>query len=140
MAFNFNHLNRRRFLKALKNGLYFIGIAVFSKLTGRFINRAAAGSGTVQLNISQPNQPFRVYDRFFMIRDKDRLRFLSRTCPHLGCTVQWNDRAGHMACPCHGSRFTKQGRYLSGPAKADLHELSYELVDENNIKIFLEDG
>jgi len=46
---------------------------------------------------------------------------LSSRCPHLGCTVQ-RDSEGFV-CPCHGSRFDLEGRWLSGPAKRDLQRL-----------------
>lgn len=43
-------------------------------------------------------------------------------CPHLGCALKWNEAEGTWDCPCHGSRFTKEGRLLNGPAQGDLPE------------------
>lgn len=43
-------------------------------------------------------------------------------CPHMGCALKWNETEGTWDCPCHGSRFTKEGRLLDGPAQGDLPE------------------
>jgi len=45
---------------------------------------------------------------------------VSRRCTHLGCTLQYRDEEKAFLCPCHGSRFAQDGRYLSGPARKDL--------------------
>ena len=44
----------------------------------------------------------------------------SAVCPHLGCVVQWNNDEKSFDCPCHGSRFTCEGKVMNGPAVSDL--------------------
>lgn len=41
-------------------------------------------------------------------------------CPHLGCRLSWNPDEETWDCPCHGSRFDRQGALLEGPAQTDL--------------------
>ena len=41
-------------------------------------------------------------------------------CPHLGCQLEWNPDERSWDCPCHGSRFDRFGRLLSGPAMEDI--------------------
>lgn len=41
-------------------------------------------------------------------------------CPHLGCSLKWNPWEHSWDCPCHGSRFDKQGSILDGPATGNL--------------------
>ncbi|MEM4780457.1 MAG: FAD-dependent oxidoreductase [Halalkalicoccus sp.] len=48
------------------------------------------------------------------------LNAVSAVCPHMGCVVRWNDGEESWDCPCHGSRFTTEGRVLDGPAIEDL--------------------
>lgn len=37
-------------------------------------------------------------------------------CPHLGCALHWNSAERSWDCPCHGSRFDKNGSVLNNPA------------------------
>lgn len=37
-------------------------------------------------------------------------------CPHMGCALKWNEAENTWDCPCHGSRFTKEGKLLDDPA------------------------
>ena len=41
-------------------------------------------------------------------------------CPHMGCALKWNSRERTWDCPCHGSRFTEEGRLIENPAAGDL--------------------
>ena len=41
-------------------------------------------------------------------------------CPHLGCALRWNPREHSWDCPCHGSRFDRDGRLLNNPATGNL--------------------
>jgi ferredoxin-NADP reductase/nitrite reductase/ring-hydroxylating ferredoxin subunit len=49
-----------------------------------------------------------------------KITLLSSTCTHAGCRVGWNGPEQTWDCPCHGSRFTKEGTVLKGPAKKPL--------------------
>ena len=46
--------------------------------------------------------------------------FSKKRCPHLGCALKWNAYEHSWDCPCHGSRFTEDGRVINGPANGDL--------------------
>ena len=62
--------------------------------------------------------------RVVLLRDTDGPYALSLVCTHLGCTVTVSAR--EMACPCHGSRFDRQGRVLNGPADRPLKRHAVE--------------
>ncbi len=40
-------------------------------------------------------------------------------CPHLGCALKYNHHEHTWDCPCHGSRFTKDGRVIDNPANGN---------------------
>lgn len=42
-----------------------------------------------------------------------------KRCPHLGCALKWNRAEHSWDCPCHGSRFTEDGRLIDNPATGD---------------------
>ena len=43
-------------------------------------------------------------------------------CPHMGCALKWNAEERSWDCPCHGSRFAKDGKLLDNPANVDLEK------------------
>ena len=43
-----------------------------------------------------------------------------RVCTHMGCRLEWNPDEEMLECPCHGSRFTREGSLVNGPAQRDL--------------------
>ncbi|WP_017299143.1 FAD-dependent oxidoreductase [Nodosilinea nodulosa] len=56
--------------------------------------------------------------------DSGELHTVSAVCPHLGCIVAWNEAETSWDCPCHGSRFTCEGKILHGPAVKPLEQKS----------------
>ncbi|MGM9637461.1 MAG: FAD-dependent oxidoreductase [Eubacteriales bacterium] len=46
----------------------------------------------------------------------------TRRCPHMGCALKWNAHEHSWDCPCHGSRFTGDGKLINNPATGDLKE------------------
>lgn len=57
---------------------------------------------------------------------EDRLFVVDTTCTHLGCELAWNKAELSWDCPCHGSRFTYDGKVIEGPAQRPLHRLELE--------------
>jgi len=45
---------------------------------------------------------------------------LSKICTHQGCTVEYNNAANKLVCPCHGAQFSTSGSVLQGPANNPL--------------------
>lgn len=59
--------------------------------------------------------------RCAVVRDGAAFLALDLTCTHLGCTVTATPQG--FACPCHGSRFDRDGRVVQGPAPRPLGRL-----------------
>jgi len=45
---------------------------------------------------------------------------VSAVCTHMKCVLNWNPTEKTWDCPCHGSRFNRDGHILEGPALIDL--------------------
>lgn len=44
-----------------------------------------------------------------------------RRCKHMGCKLEWNNEEDSWDCPCHGSRYDKNGELLDNPAQIDIN-------------------
>lgn len=65
--------------------------------------------------------------------EKDELHLVSAECTHLKCIVKWNGDEKSWDCPCHGSRFTHDGKVINGPANKNLdyhHEQNPVFFDQ----------
>ena len=79
------------------------------------IEKVAPGEGAV---IKEGVRPIAVF------RDSSgRVYTSSAVCVHLGCIVHWNSEEKSFDCPCHGSRFTYDGKVVNGPANKDLERV-----------------
>jgi cytochrome b6-f complex iron-sulfur subunit len=73
-----------------------------------------------------------VRGKFYLARLEDGgFLALSRTCPHLGCSVPWIEKEMKFACPCHGSAFDITGNVIEAPAPRALD--IYPITIENKI-------
>ena len=68
-------------------------------------------------------------ERVALMRDDTGFYAISLICTHLGCTVVVTEDA--LSCPCHGSRFDRQGKVLTGPADKSLVKL--KLAEINGV-------
>jgi cytochrome b6-f complex iron-sulfur subunit len=62
--------------------------------------------------------------KFWMSNTDEGFRALSMVCTHLGCLFKWVPANDRFECPCHGSKFTNKGNYISGPAPRSLDRFS----------------
>lgn len=53
---------------------------------------------------------------------------IDATCTHEGCTVT-NVDGDQYVCPCHGSRYTRSGQVVHGPAMASLRRYTTSFAD-----------
>ena len=90
------------------------------------VNAIAPGSGAV---IRTSFMKVAVYKD-----EQGQVHPFSAVCPHLGCYVHWNNDERSFDCPCHGSRFSCEGKVMNGPALSDLKPLDVNEVQKNEAK------
>ncbi len=54
------------------------------------------------------------------IDEKNHKHTVYTTCPHLGCTLIFNEEEKTWDCPCHSSRFDIDGKCIKGPSLKDI--------------------
>jgi menaquinol-cytochrome c reductase iron-sulfur subunit len=62
------------------------------------------------------------------------VRVLSPICPHLGCSIPWNEEKQEFICPCHAAVFAKDGARVSGPAPRSMDDLE-TVVENGTLKV-----
>ncbi|MBI3195126.1 MAG: Rieske 2Fe-2S domain-containing protein [Ignavibacteriae bacterium] len=135
-----NPISRRYFLEIVGGGA--IGVAATGGviLTAQFLSpnvllepstKFKAGTienyppGSVTLNKEQ---------KVFIVRAREGYLYaVSAVCTHLGCIVNWKPEEGTIACPCHGSKFDKEGNVLDGPAPRPLLRFAMMLDEQGQI-------
>jgi|CXWL01.1.fsa_nt_gi glycine/D-amino acid oxidase-like deaminating enzyme/nitrite reductase/ring-hydroxylating ferredoxin subunit len=60
--------------------------------------------------------------------ERGLLHAVSPVCTHMGCLVGFNNAEKTWDCPCHGSRFDKDGKVLNGPAVTPLESRRNDAV------------
>ena len=66
----------------------------------------------------------------WLLRNRDEVRALSVTCPHLGCGVE--KAANGFGCPCHTSAFDATGKRVSGPSPRDMDPVEARAVGDKD--------
>ena len=62
-----------------------------------------------------------------------KLIVLSAECTHAGCEVAWRADEDDFHCPCHNSKFTMEGKVISGPAKEPLPRYDVKMAGNDAI-------
>ncbi|MFZ4856311.1 MAG: ubiquinol-cytochrome c reductase iron-sulfur subunit [Desulfuromonadaceae bacterium] len=116
--------SRRKFITTLTLLLASGGLLV------RYLTPRTSGKRRVLVSAAAADVPpggalvFRT-ERVALMKNDAGFYALSLICTHLGCTVVVTEDA--LSCPCHGSRFDRQGKVLTGPADRSLTQMQVEV-------------
>lgn len=61
--------------------------------------------------------------------DSNKIYAIKPICTHLGCELSWNNLEKTWDCPCHGSRFSYDGKSLYDPSIKDIDLIEIEKED-----------
>jgi cytochrome b6-f complex iron-sulfur subunit len=71
--------------------------------------------------------------RIALNRDPDGFYAISLICTHLGCTPRWFQTDNMFRCPCHGSRYLRNGVRFFGPAPRPMDVVKVGLAADGTI-------
>jgi nitrite reductase/ring-hydroxylating ferredoxin subunit len=140
-AITMSDLSRRDFLKLARNGFLYLSGALGIGGFLRFLDYDPNPAPKTEFDLG-PASDYPLNSRTFLsdppavlLHSDSGFFALSLVCTHLGCTVESND-SQEFSCPCHGSRFDKDGNVTHGPAEKPLHSLRVEVTDKGSLKLF----
>ena len=73
--------------------------------------------------------------QIYILRTASGIFAQSAICPHLGCITQWNQEPRSISCPCHGSRFSEDGKVLQGPSPRPLPHYEVRLMPDGGLLV-----
>ena len=73
--------------------------------------------------------------RIFVVHSAEGFFALNAVCTHLGCLTAWKPEIDTIACPCHGSKFTREGVKKEGPAPKPLPWLRMWLSEDGELMV-----
>lgn len=69
--------------------------------------------------------------KFWLVNTEQGILAIYKVCTHLGCLYDWKPTENQFICPCHGSTFEKNGKFVRGPAPRDLDRFMISIKDAN---------
>ena len=88
-----------------------------------------------------PLPPQKVAPIVFLVNDPERgLMALYARDPHrFGCWVAWEESNRRFVDPCGGSKYTKQGEYIDGPAPRGLDRFGVSVTNDGEVSVNVND-
>ena len=104
-------------------------------VTGKFIGGIFPKEKLEELADLAPGEARVIkYENYSIALYKDEagnLHAVNPACTHIKCEVGWNAVEKSWDCPCHGSRFSYDGKVLTAPARKDLEIIRLEELIEH---------
>lgn len=127
-----------------------------NEVTGAALSIAGLGSAVVTVKFLSPNVLFEPPMRFqagtpddypmnsvtyiqnqqvYIVRAVEGFYAVSAVCTHLGCISQWKPEDNLIECPCHGSKFRRNGTVVAGPAPRPLPHFAISLAPDGQLLV-----
>lgn len=111
-----------------------MGVATYLFALPRFREGEFGGTFTLDAGTVPPlgSAPENKGEAGFWLSNTDEgVLALYKVCTHLGCLYKWVESNTRFECPCHGSKFERDGTYIEGPAPRDLDRFAMTAQDPN---------
>ena len=128
----------------------------FNEIAGAALGVTGLGAAVVTVKFLSPNVLFEPPTRFrvgtpddypansvtyiqdqqvYILRTADGFYAVSAVCTHLGCITQWKPEDNQIECPCHGSKFKRNGTVVAGPAPRTLPHFAIRLMPDGGLLV-----
>ena len=134
-------LNRRQFFVRLGLGSLGIAAAGTTVFAYQFLSPNVLYEPSPIINAGKPESypldsvTLDVNSGIYIIHAREGFFSISAVCTHLGCLTAWKPELGIVACPCHGSKFKRDGEKIEGPAPRPLPWYRVWLSDEGDLMV-----
>jgi Rieske Fe-S protein len=122
-------LSRRKFLALVGSGAITVAGVGTGVTTLSFLEPSVLFEEDTRVGVGRPEDipPGTVLvfpqHKIYVVRSSEGFYALASTCTHLGCMTRYERERGEIDCPCHGSRFSLDGKVRGGPAPRPLPRL-----------------
>ncbi len=138
---NGNGCDRRQFFVKLGLGSVAVAAAGTAAFAYQFLSPNVLYEPSPVVNAGKPDRyptdsvTLDPVNGIYVINSPQGFYALNATCTHLGCMTAWKPELGIIACPCHGSKFRKDGTKIEGPAPKPLPWIRMWLSDEGDLMV-----
>ena len=136
-----DELSRRQFFVKMGMTSMLIGAAGTAVFAYQFLSPNVLYEPSPIVNAGKPDRypPASVTldpeTAIYVVHDPEGYFALSAVCTHLGCLTAFKSELGIIACPCHGSKFNRDGVKIAGPAPKPLPWLRMWLNDDGELMV-----
>jgi cytochrome b6-f complex iron-sulfur subunit len=71
----------------------------------------------------------------FIVRIATGFFAVSAICTHLGCITEWKPDDNLIECPCHGSKYKRDGTKVAGPAPRSLPHFNIQVGPDGQLVV-----
>ncbi|RMF67447.1 MAG: Rieske (2Fe-2S) protein [Calditrichaeota bacterium] len=135
-------ISRREFLNAVGTGALVVSGLGAAGVSWSYLSPNVLFEPPLKFKVGKPEDytpgtvTLDTEKKIFVVREEGGFFYcMSAVCTHLGCLTFWKGDENKVACPCHGSRFSRHGDVIKGPAPRPLPHFLITLDDRGNLVV-----
>jgi cytochrome b6-f complex iron-sulfur subunit len=134
-------VTRRDFLNEVAAGALGIAGLGAAVVTGNYLSPNVLFEPPSRFRVGAPDDypmnsvTYFADQKVYLVRTPAGFYAESAICTHLGCITKWNPMDNLIECPCHGSRYQRDGEVVRGPAPRHLDHFALELMPDGTLLV-----
>lgn len=114
-------ISRHKFFKLLSYAMLLPLIYLLNKMVK---DQQRFQSGNREIKLVNPPMGLSISGPVIISKSENGMVVFSSRCTHLGCEINKVEN-DEIVCPCHGSRYNKEGKPTKGPSVKTLKKLDH---------------